>query len=403
MSTLATHTASGQALGYFFQLERALSWISQSPAGSIVGIETEDDVVVTLLSGEKILEQDKSSLTSHPFIPSRIDLWKTLYIWQDAVKNSEIDIKNTTLYLVTNKTSPSSLAEKLAKAKTEDEIEECIKTLKEKASTLTGETKKFADNALSFNIDVLQQVIKKIEYKAGEGIFGENLRTKLYSDLQLDVKSKDLNDSLISELLGWLFIQVTSAWREKRAALINRDDFIREKITIQTTQRQRVIDEIIIEIGQIPKGEERKQWDYNYVKQLKEIHCDSDEIMKAIHDYLNAVAKRTKLAFEGYLTIHQLDDLDKRLLERWDAIFKLAQLKYNTSSDEHRGKICYLETINCETSIGNYPLRNHFLVNGSYHSLSNDLKVGWHPQYKVLMSPTPLGKPKHPKDVKKDG
>jgi len=46
MTSLQTHTASGQALGYFFQLERALYWLTKAPADSLIGIETEDDVAV---------------------------------------------------------------------------------------------------------------------------------------------------------------------------------------------------------------------------------------------------------------------------------------------------------------------------------------------------------------------
>jgi hypothetical protein len=403
MTTLTSHTASGQALGYFFQFERALSWISQLPAGSTVGIETEDDVVATLLNGEKILEQDKNSHTSHPFIPSKVDLWKTLCIWQNALKNSEIDKNKTKLYLVTNKTSENSLAALLGNASNDNDIQNCIKVLREKASTLTGNAKLFADRSLEFGDTILSQVIKQISYKAGDGLFGDGLRKQLYSDLQLDVKNQSLNDSIINELIGWLFEQITSAWREKRPAVVSRDDFMREKITILTSQRQAIVDEILIGLGQIPRSEEKKQLENTYVKQLMEIQCDKDEILKAIHDYLNAVSKRTRLALDGYLTLRQLDELDRQLQSRWANIFKLTQLKNPQNTDDQRGKICYYETINCETSIGDYKLRNHFLVNGSYHALSNDLKVGWHPNFKVLLSANPLGIPKQPKDLKNHG
>ena len=105
MDGLQKHTASGQALGYFFQLERAMSWLAKSPIGSVVGIETEDDVVVKLLNGESIYEQDKSSTSStFPFSINRKDFWNTLNIWLSGLSSGEIR-KNLehSFYMVTNK------------------------------------------------------------------------------------------------------------------------------------------------------------------------------------------------------------------------------------------------------------------------------------------------------------
>ncbi len=389
---LADHTASGQALGYYFQLERALSWISQMPADSVVGIETEDDIVVSLLNGEKILEQDKSSTTTHPFIPSRVDLWKTLFIWIDALSNKEIEIASTTFFLVTNKTATNSIAEQLGSSTSSKEIADSIALLKEKAAAVSGDAKTYADKVLAFGDTLLSQLITKIRYKAGSGLYGEALRKQLYSDLQLDVSNNAVNDAVITQLLGWLFLQVTEAWRDKRPALIGRNEFMREKLTILAFHRQKILDEVIVELGKIPQPEEKQQWNSNYVKQLQEIECDADEIIGAIHDYLNAVAKRTNMAMAGYLTYPQLDQLDQSLQNRWENIFKLIQLKHKKDTDIEKGKICLYETMQCDTAIGEYPLRNHFVTRGSYHALSNELKVGWHPQYKILLKQLSMAK-----------
>lgn len=386
MTSLEKHTAAGQALGYYFQLERALSWISHTPAGTFIGIETEDDVVIELSNGNKILEQDKSSTNSHPFVPSKPDLWKTLNIWLDALQNNEIDINKTTLYLVTNKPSKNSLAKDLSDATSDSQIDSCIKTLIEKAKTLKGEVKQLADKVLSYRNTLLPNLIKKINYESGEGLFGEELRRKLYSDLQLDMSAEDINNSIVNELLGWMFNITTKSWREKQPACISRDDFMREKMTIITSHRQKAIDNIVIEIGQIPQSQTKNEWNNNYVKQLECIGFKNDRILKAIHDYLNAVAKRTEMAYSGYLTYQQIEELDKSLEERWNNIFAGNHLKNKNLSDEELGQVCYYETMNCDTSIAGYQLRNHFITRGTYHKLSNDLKVGWHPLFKNILS-----------------
>lgn len=44
--TLSKHSAPGANAGFNYQFERGLYWLAQSPAGSVIGIETDDDVVV---------------------------------------------------------------------------------------------------------------------------------------------------------------------------------------------------------------------------------------------------------------------------------------------------------------------------------------------------------------------
>ncbi|MGN6264488.1 MAG: ABC-three component system protein [Ginsengibacter sp.] len=387
MSVLKEHSAPGQALGYYFQLERALAWIATAPQGSYIGIETEDDVVVKLLSGETIYEQDKSSTTNYPFNPSRKDLWKTLLIWLNAATNEEIDVNNAYFYLVTNKDAKDTVAEKIGIAKTQEEIGKVIELLKEKARTISGEAKILADQVLSFPNDILSKIIERITYKAGKETMTISFRKILAGNLQLDMEAVEQNESIINELTGWLFQQVVNSWRNNLAALISRDDFHREKINILTSIRQKIVNEIMIELGEIPEEEERSQWENKYVKQLKLIGCTTEDIYKAIHDYLNAVIKRTDLAKKGYLTLSQLDDLDKNLEQHWENVFRSRKLSHKNLDAKDIGQIIYFDTIDYDTSCGEYKLRNHFLIRGSYHTLADQLKLGWHPEYRLELRP----------------
>jgi len=44
--SLNQHSAAGSNAGFNYQFERALYWLASSPAGSTIGIETDDDVAV---------------------------------------------------------------------------------------------------------------------------------------------------------------------------------------------------------------------------------------------------------------------------------------------------------------------------------------------------------------------
>ena len=84
MTTLSQHSASASNAGFTYQFERALYWLAQSPAGSLIGIETDDDVTVCS-NDSKLLEQDKHSVRadSHPFADRSKDLWNTLATLRD--------------------------------------------------------------------------------------------------------------------------------------------------------------------------------------------------------------------------------------------------------------------------------------------------------------------------------
>ena len=80
-----SHAAPGPSAGYGYQIERALYWLSHSPAGAAVGIETDDDVAVRN-GTTSLLEQDKHSIAAgaEPFGDRSKDLWNTLNIWLDV-------------------------------------------------------------------------------------------------------------------------------------------------------------------------------------------------------------------------------------------------------------------------------------------------------------------------------
>ena len=106
--TLSHHSAAGTNAGFSYQFERALCWLAQSPAGSIIGVETEDDVAVSGADSSKLLEQDKHSVraAAEPFGNRSKDLWNTLAIWIEALDTKEVVADTTTFLMVTNKVLP---------------------------------------------------------------------------------------------------------------------------------------------------------------------------------------------------------------------------------------------------------------------------------------------------------
>jgi hypothetical protein len=58
--TLSRHSAPGTNAAFSYQFERSLYWLTQSPAGSVIGVETGDDVAVHGENASRLLEQDNT-------------------------------------------------------------------------------------------------------------------------------------------------------------------------------------------------------------------------------------------------------------------------------------------------------------------------------------------------------
>ena len=106
------HSADGSILGFLYQIERALQWLSSSDLTAFVGVEVDDDITIKLINGddiETIYEQAKHSQTSRiPYADRSIDLWKTLSIWIEAVTSNKINIEHSLLSFLTNKRIPNN-------------------------------------------------------------------------------------------------------------------------------------------------------------------------------------------------------------------------------------------------------------------------------------------------------
>lgn len=386
MTALTTHTAPGQALGYFFQLDRALCQIAKAPSGSVIGIETEDDIVVKLLNGDKIHEQDKSSTTVFPFIPSKPDLWKSLVIWADGILNEEINPDITQFYLVTNKNTAECIAKTISDAKEDSSITNCLIELKKYKNTSNQATKRFIDELFSFSDDILKKLIKNTSLICGEELIGDSLKNDLFSLFQIVDGDEDEKLNVIHQIYGWLFTTVRTAWQNKQAAWIDRDVVIRLKNKILEKRIEQFINERIFESGDISELDKKAHQLKTYVKQLRLINSDDSEIIEAITDYFNSSEKRTLLAKKGYVTGMQMDIMLQDLRKRWKTIYRRVPLTNRELSKEEQGKLICLDTLDHNTKIGNMETQSYFLTRGTYHDLADSLEVGWHPDYETLIN-----------------
>jgi hypothetical protein len=175
--SLATHTAAGQAAGYLFQPERALYWLAECSAGSSVGIETEDDVVVRLQGGEAIHEQGKHTVqTGHsPFGDRSKDLWNTLAIWLNGISDGEIVPVRTTFYLTTNAVLSDCIVKRLASP--DRKLDTIIAELKAAGENPSNAISKHVNEVLANTDNGLRALLSRIKISDGShATSGQSLR-----------------------------------------------------------------------------------------------------------------------------------------------------------------------------------------------------------------------------------
>ena len=112
--TLSQHSAPGVNAAFSYQFERALYWLAKSPAGSVIGLETDDDVAVRSTDASRLLEQDKHSVRddAKPSGDRSARICGTpLAIWIEALDTKEVPIDSTIFLMVTNKVLPECIAQ----------------------------------------------------------------------------------------------------------------------------------------------------------------------------------------------------------------------------------------------------------------------------------------------------
>lgn len=401
-------TAEGQMAGYLFQPDRALFYLSQlSDRNNSVSVELIDDVTIHEKEGSVILtEQDKHTISqsSSTFSDNSKDLWRTLQIWIEKIKTNVLSLDSEFICCSNKKLPTSYILSKISKCKTEEQAELIITELKKielaKKEDLELKDKKPASSVsllkiMTFVISdeaVLKKLIIKIKIQDEQDL--ESMNDQILNNINL-TKNHIYQDKILLYLKGWISEKCKLLINSKSPILISKEDFNSivqsaydsyNLSSISFTARKQFLEEI---------GEEEIETIRNntFVEQLSLIKHRNIKniILDAIRDYLCYEKEIINVAKYANITSKDFDDFAELNRMRWQRIFDRHIVKeiedYTQEEKDDFAYKIYDEVLSIEVKFKDMyeiPISSSYFKNGNYHSLAENLQIGWHPNWKKI-------------------
>ena len=125
-----------------------------------------------------------------------------------------------------------------------------------------------------------------------------------------------------------------------------------------------------------------------FVRQMKLIDITEHEMLAMVNDYYRAFEQRSRWARESLLLDGEVARYDDNLWDAWNRRFIANVADIDDNSNDNikldQGKKTFRWACQYQK-----PLRNRdeiWLSSGSFQMLADIVRIGWHPDYEVLLT-----------------
>jgi hypothetical protein len=380
--------AAGQLFGYSLQFPRVLLRLLQAEIDAKVGIEVCGDVAVFFPEGITLTEEDKSSLLKNAIADTSSNLWKTFYNWINAINNKELEPKTDRFIIYTNHRVPSdSIVMKLNNAQTQQEVNSIIQLAQKKLENIGGDKNLFRYKKEIFenNLNIFRDIIPRFE------LIIDHKADDVYNSIRNEIRKKYVQDDQIEYLLealsGWLQKTTNQLIAQKKQAIISFSEFDKQfKFLFKIIRSNDIL--IDYALSKMPAKQELAKKAKKrpiYVRQLEIIKLTQDKIIRAVSDYFKADTNRQQWIEKGLVDESSMQDFESRLISFYTNLRQRILLTNSQVPKEDQGELILLECQQRQERIANMDPPDR-TVQGSYHVLSDELRVGWHPQWVNIFS-----------------
>ena len=382
------YNASPSLAGYIFQCRLALLFglrmLKKKPNGQI-SIEKFDDVAFDTDNLADCLIQAKHHIAPKSLSDVSVDLWKTMRIWIGHFKEGAISASDLRFNLITTATASSGSAmELLRPGASHEAITEACKLLRQAAKDSTNQVsmigrKAFLDltddeaEALLARIDVLDRHPNLIDVM--DEIEGE-----------LILLSPDHVSTIAEYLEGWWLGVVGKCLLTEGNASIPVQHIIVKASEIGNLFKQNslpVDDPSALGAKEYTIDDESAV----FVKQMRAVKLNENAIHRGVQDFYRAAAQRSKWARENLLLDGEASKYDSGLRDRFERKFDSDVENVIPGDDESAKRfgrqMCHWAS---QQEVQFRNVVETWITAGSFHSLSDRLEIGWHPDYLDLLS-----------------
>lgn len=381
------YSAVDATLGYLYQVRSALLWTLmrlKAEPDFLVGIETLDDVAFESIGGDprELLQTKHHRSATASLTDASTDLWKTLRIWFEGAASGEIPTTASMFLVTTGEASAGSAASYLRASNRDVQAAATLLDATAQSSTSAANAAAYSAylaatpgqrTALLTRVTVLDVAPTVID------LDGE-LRQEVFWAVD-----KEHHTAFLNRLEGWWFRRVleqlsSSGDRIGSVELEAQMSDLREGFK----QESLPIDDDLLEFS-LDEATRAAHENSNFVHQLDLIKAGKRRVAAAIRDYYRAFEQRSRWLRDELVVGLDLHRYEKRLIEEWDLVFEgmrdeLGDAATDRAKEEAaRSVLTWAE----RASLLIRPtVTEPFVCRGSLHMLADELRVGWHPEFR---------------------
>lgn len=379
--------AEKQAIGYLFQFRYALLAFLKSSSISDIIIEGLDDISFESSGDVYQLVQTKHVTRKANLSDRSTDLWKTIRIWSTHLYKGDIDINNVDLILVTTATpAKNSLAIYLSESK-ERNVEKALALMESICKETTSEANQSSYEAFSkLSPTQKSKLLNKIKILTSSTNI-EETKKEIQDRLEFTTRP-EFSEDFFTRLEGWWFNRVIKHLSQKTDTVILRKELSAQ---IADLAEQYHKDDLPIHFETLtpPEESEIRSSESIFIEQLRLVEVGTERVKHAIADYYKAFHQRSKWVREGNLLVGDLENYENKLISEWSRLFETMKEDVSETSTHAQLVSAGRKIYNQIEQQVQIPIRPRctepYVMRGTYHSLSNKGRVGWHPDFETRL------------------
>lgn len=379
--------ASASAVGYLFQCKYALvAALERMDGGPLcVEIETLDDIAFPMDGSPLDLLQLKHHQGDNPPVLSTAskDLWSSLRIWAKRLIDGELDDESR-LYLITTAECAADSAPASLRVASQD-VERAAQLLLEYAEGTDAKSTKAGREAyLKLQPSQRLRLLDSIRVIDNEQTIDD-------LDKRLETRLLFVRPSRVTyvreAMVEWWYRRCAEHLSGRTPGGISSMEIA---MKIESIGDSLAADNLPIDVPEPAGGDLPDFGDRVFAKQLALLPVSSSRVLQAAKDYMQAFTQRSRWLGGELLTVGDLAEYENRLLGEWRRRFNVMCDELGPAAAEDEMKREARALYKWVELDADFPIRPRctagFVTRGSYHMLSEQTRVGWHPNFDTLLA-----------------